>query len=114
MKNNNSGCVWVTILVLFFAVVFIIKLYISFGTQESVTAHVIRAERVNYSKSGVYLVFTDNETFCIKDNWLLFRCNSSDDYGRIESGKTYNFLVCGFRIPFFSMYRNILKIEVQE
>ena len=111
INNNRIGCVVLLLLALLLMAGFVVKIYLSYGTQEQVTVHVIRAERVNHSRSGVYLIFTDNETFCIKDNWLLLRCSSSDDYGKIVAGKTYTFTVCGWRIPLFSWYRNIIKIN---
>lgn len=111
IKKLNEGCFFVLFLFCCFAVIFVFKLYTTFCTQEDVTAHIIRAERVTYKHNGIYLVFTEKETFCIKDNWFLFRFNSSDDYGKIEAKKEYKFTVYGFRVPFLSWYRNIIKIK---
>jgi hypothetical protein len=55
-----------------------------------------------------YLVFTDKGTFEVTD--ILFqRTNSSDVYGRIKEGKTYNLRVIGWRNGVFSSYQNILE-----
>lgn len=61
--------------------------------------------------SSKYLVFTENETFENTD--LLFggKFNSSDIQGKLKRGKTYTAEVYGWRVPFFSMYRNIVVIK---
>ena len=63
-----------------------------------------------------YLIFTkvNNEevqVFEITDSLVQGRWNSSDVYAAIEVGKTYSFEVVGKRIPFFSMYPNIIGYE---
>ena len=68
-------------------------------------------------KHGKYLVYTKDENnnvlvMEVTDTVWRWRFNSSDEYASIEIGKTYNFIVCGQRIPFLSMYPNILKHEV--
>lgn len=68
---------------------------------------VTKVERVN----DEYLVFGENETFEITDTILFNRWDGSDLYGSIEIGKTYTVETAGWRIPFFSMYRNILTTE---
>lgn len=80
------------------------------ATQDQVTFSVNEKERVNTANSGKYLVFTDGETFECTDAWFVGKFDSSDMYGRIESGKTYNATVYGWRIPLFSMYRNIISL----
>lgn len=63
-------------------------------------------------KDDVYLVYTDEgETFCISDDLLSLRFDSSDTYGLIESGDVYEVDVIGMRIKLFSVYRNILSAE---
>lgn len=58
-----------------------------------------------------YLIFTDAETFENVDSWLALKFNSSDVYGSITVGATCEFRVTGFRVPLFSMYRNILEAK---
>lgn len=63
-----------------------------------------------------YLIFTkiNNEeiqVFEITDSFIQGRWNSSDVYADIEVGKTYSFEVVGKRIPFFSMYPNIIRYK---
>jgi hypothetical protein len=59
--------------------------------------------------SSKYIVFTDKETFENTDSWLNLKFNSSDVQGSLEPGKTYTCDVYGKRIPFLSMYRNIVS-----
>ena len=64
-----------------------------------------------YDGSDKYLIYTDIGTFENTDQWLCGKFDSSDIYGRIEVGKTYEFDVVGLRVPFFSWYENIIKIR---
>ena len=58
-----------------------------------------------------YLIFTDKEVFEETDEWLKGKFNSSDMYNQLKVGNTYRVKVIGFRIPFLSMYRNIIEVE---
>lgn len=102
------------------AVVFLIVAFLTstvwlhFATMTTVTAEIIKTERViGADKSSKYLVFAKDETFENVDSWLALKFNSSDVYGRIASGQTCELVVTGFRMPIFSMYRNILTANCQ-
>ena len=87
-------------------------------TKAEVEATVSDKERITY-KSGEsikskYLIFTDVETFECTDALMYWKFNSSDMYGKIERGKKYRFTVYGWRIPFFSSYRNIINVQNQK
>lgn len=85
------------------------------STQDVVIATVLDKERVtnSYGKDAQskFLVFTDVETFENTDSIWALKWNSSDIYGRIERNATCRFEVVGFRVPFLSMYRNILSAD---
>lgn len=66
----------------------------------------------NNSTTSKYLVFTENEVFENTDSWTFLKFNSSDIQNKFELKNTYRVKVAGWRIPFLSMYRNV--IEVQE
>lgn len=89
--------------------------WIHFGTLETVSVVVQDKERITTGVGGniesKYLIFTDTETFENTDSWLALKFNSSDVYGKLEKGQKCNITVTGFRIPFFSSYRNILSAE---
>lgn len=88
--------------------------YKTFATRETVTAKVIEKTVKRSNNSDTYLIFTDVEVFEITDEITVGRFNSSDLYGQIHPDKTYSFEVVGWRIPFLSSYRNILKITEQD
>lgn len=105
---------------LFFFLLFVVlvfggRIVKSYFTQTSVTDTVLDKERVqncdSKSCSSRYLIFGANETYEDADDMLLFKFNSSDVYGHIQQGKKYKFRVVGWRIPFFSWYRNIVGVE---
>lgn len=109
MSNNVSGIFTATVLALG---VGISALY-NYGTSDNVDFTVRDRERIvtgsGESTSSKYLIFTEEgEVFENTDSWLRLKFNSSDVYGQLEEGEDYNCDVYGWRIPFFSMYRNIV------
>ena len=84
--------------------------------EQTYVATVTDKDVRNYNNSSKYLVFTkteDGETrvFSVEDSILRFRWNSSDVYGEIEVGKTYQFTTVGFRFEILSMYENIIDFQ---
>lgn len=57
-----------------------------------------------------YLIFTENEVFENTDSIIYGKYDSSDFQRKLKVGETYKVKVAGWRLPFFSMYRNIVKI----
>src|SRR6056297_850388 len=59
-----------------------------------------------------YLVSTESgEIFEIADTIAFLRFDSSNVYFSLEEGQTYTCKVAGWRIPFLSMYRNIIEVK---
>lgn len=93
-----------------------VNIYAVYGTQDQVhNAVVIEKERV-VTGSGDniqsrYLIFTEQEVFENTDSMLYLKFNSSDIYGRIKRGDVCSFQVYGWRVPFLSMYRNIVSAD---
>jgi hypothetical protein len=81
----------------------------AFHTEHGVKFTVTGKESKYDDKKSRYLVFNTNTTYEITDSWVKWRFDSSDVYGRLEVGKTYVADLQGFRIPFFSMYPNIIN-----
>lgn len=80
-------------------------------TSEDVIITIVDKERVVDSDGdSKYLVFTEAEVFENTDCLVLGKFNSSDLYGQLKIGETYQVQVYGWRIPFLSMYRNIVKV----
>jgi hypothetical protein len=88
----------------------------SYTAEETVVAEVTDKERVcegGQNGGCQYLIFTDAGTFKLTDQLFLgfTRFDSSDVYGRIDPGETYEITSVGWRIPIFSQYPNIKTIE---
>lgn len=63
-----------------------------------------------------YLIYGDNKdgeslVFENVDSFVRMKWNSSNMQGSLHEGKTYTITVVGYRIPFMSMYENIIKVE---
>lgn len=60
----------------------------------------------------LYLIAGDNgETYKIEDLLWKGKFNSTDLYNQLTVGKKYKITVTGIRLQYFSMYKNINKIE---
>ena len=66
-----------------------------------------------YNDSDMYLVFTEKETFKNVDSFWHWKFNSSDIQGKMKKyeGKKIKVRVYGWRIPFYSSYRNIIEVK---
>ena len=83
-------------------------------TADTVTITVIDKERIQSGEDSRYLVFTESETFKNTDCLVRRKFDSSDLYGRLQVGTTYEAEVYGWRIPFLSAYRNIVRVTTVE
>ena len=68
------------------------------------------------TSSSKYLVFGDDENgnalvFENTDCFIRGKWNSSNIQGQLKEGNTYKITAVGYRISFFSMYQNIIKVE---
>lgn len=77
----------------------------------NIVATVKSKESINKDKGHTYLIFTDKGVFENDDCLFRGKFNSSDVYASIEEGKTYKFTVIGWRVPFLSTYKNIIKVK---
>lgn len=83
--------------------------YSAYGTVETIETTIQSKERINDGFTSKYLIFTEKEVFQNSDTWAFLKFNSSDVYGKLKEGATCQLKVNGFRVPFFSMYRNIIS-----
>jgi len=99
-------------IVVLFLIGYPIAYYMS---KDTVTITVKDKERIvttdNKTVNSKFLVYTTNEVFENTDSYLYFKFNSSNIQNKLDRGKTYHVIVAGWRIPFFSTYRNIIKID---
>lgn len=114
-KNKNPVRVILVAVAIIVVIAIPINFWIAIGTQEVVTVSVTGKERITESDSegrasSKYLVFTENETFENTDSIMVMKWNSSDIQGKLVEGEEFRIKVYGFRIPFFSSYRNIIEV----
>jgi hypothetical protein len=85
-------------------------------SKDTYTAKVTEKERIVDGDDSKYLVYTKLQDGKVRvfentDSTLEWKFNSSDVYARIEKGKTYEFDTYGWRIPFMSLYENIIDLR---
>ena len=119
-RNKNTKTFFVSIMI---AVILVLSIgyeaIFSFNDTEY-TITVTDKERI-YEGSGdtsssKYFVFGDDDNgnslvFENTDCFIRGKWNSSNIQGQLKEGNTYKVTVVGYRVPFFSMYQNIIKIE---
>ena len=119
-RNKNTKTFFVAIMI---AVILVLSIgyeaIFSFNDTEY-TITVTDKERI-YEGSGdtsssKYLVFGDDDNgnslvFENTDCFIRGKWNSSNIQGQLKKGNTYKITVVGYRVSFFSMYQNIIKIE---
>jgi len=86
------------------------------SSSELITFTVDRRKRVTKgsgdSLNSKYLVWShEGEVFEVTDSWAFLIWNSSDRYGQLREGETVIAEVAGWRVPFLSWYRNVVKIQ---
>ena len=83
---------------------------INAACTDSVTKFCVKDKTVIVSdKTSKYLIFAKDEVFEATDSLRFGRFNSSDVYSSLEVNSCYTSTAQGRRIPFLSMYRNILS-----
>ena len=63
------------------------------------------------SKDGVKMVYTTAGPFTCSDSVYHGKWASGDLFNDLDKGVEYKFKVTGYRIPFLSMYQNIIEAE---
>lgn len=86
------------------------------SSSEVISFTVDRRERVtqnssDFTQSYYFVWSSEGEVFQVNDDWIFFTWNSSDRYGQLKERTTVRAKVAGWRVPFFSWYRNIVEIE---
>lgn len=117
MKSKNRGdaeLIMLLVIVVIIIVSTIGSCTIQNGNERTVTCTVTDKGIKTKDNDSTYLIYTkdaDDETMVLRiaDTLTHGRFDSSDLYAEIEVGKTYEFEICGERIPVFSWYPNILS-----
>ena len=82
-----------------------------YTTEATIVVTVSDKERIVTKESSYYLVYTDKETFKNSDDFFYGKWGSSDLQGKLKPETSYRLKVIGWRVPFFSWYRNIISAE---
>jgi hypothetical protein len=88
-----------------------LTLTVNYVNEVKVTGKERIVESSGDNVDSYYLIFTNKETFKNEDSFIHGKFNSSDFQAKMEMDSVYNIKVSGKRIPFLSMYRNILEYE---
>ena len=105
-----------TIILIIVCVSVVLSIYPILYTNSSETIEITikDKEQINTgfgeNLSSKFLIFTETEVFQNTDSWLYFKFSSADYQNKLDPSKTYKVKVAGWRIPFFSSYRNIVEI----
>ncbi len=83
----------------------------AYHTDKEITCTIASKERIVKSNSSKYLIFCEDEVLQNTDSLWYWKWNSSDFYRELKEGEEYNLRVYGWRIPFLSMYSNIIEIN---
>ena len=94
---------------------------ISFRNDHAYTVTITDKERVTTQVAegqtdSKYLIYGEDEngkTYFFEDTDTLFRWkfNSSDVFGALKEGETYELTVIGFRVHIFNWYENIIDFK---
>lgn len=117
MIDLEKVLIYITCVVLTLCVVTTLILPPILGyTNKETTEITIKDKYVDVNnENGVFLVVsTDNYTYKVSDLLFKGKFNSTDIYNNLEIGKTYEIETTGYRIPFFSEYKNINKYTLKE
>jgi len=82
-------------------------------SAETIEISIKEKERITTGKGenieSKFIIYSETEVFENTDSWLYFKFNSADYQNKFTVGKTYKVKVAGWRVPFLSMYRNIVS-----
>jgi hypothetical protein len=105
--------IYLSILLLFFT--FISYNIAYFFSENTITITVKNKERITQGSgknlTSAFIIYTENEVFENTDSFLFGKFNSADFQNNLEIGTTYKVKVAGWRVPFLSMYRNVVSFE---
>lgn len=126
MSNKNSlGCLTAIVTAILLVVIAVIVVPVmNFSNDHKYTVTIADKERVTtpvtkgqtYSKYLIYGEDENGKTYVFEDTDTLFRWkfNSSDVYGALKEGETYELTVIGFRVHILNWYENIVDFKAVE
>lgn len=116
MKAKGCGCA--TIFLVFVMIIAMVAFVVAGHYNDTTYSVVINdKERIVKNNDSYYLIFCQDVNtgayyeFKCEDTLLRGKFDSSRFYNQIKEDEQYKFTVVGWRVPFFSMYPNIIKME---
>ncbi|MCP3686087.1 MAG: hypothetical protein GY861_25860 [bacterium] len=80
-------------------------------SKDSVEVTITGKERINTQDTSYYLVFTDKGAFKNDDDLWQLKFDSSELQAKLIEGDTYTCTKNFWRVPFLSMYENLLMCQ---
>lgn len=80
-----------------------------FHVVEHSQVRIEHRERERRSDGDMYMVYTTAGVFQNSDSLLDFKFNSADVQSRLTPGLTCDLITRGYRVPFFSLFPNIVE-----
>lgn len=112
MGTSNSGSPVIALVVVLFLFVSLGVSCYSCTVTDEVRITISDKESVHSSENGTMrYVYTENGTYKCDDSMIDGKWNSADVYGRLKEGHTYEVKTRGIRIPFMSMFPNIVEVR---
>lgn len=122
MSKKSLGYLTVITLVIIAVIVAAVVVPVmNFTNDHQYTITITDKERVTTQSdkdniSSKYIIYGEDEngkTYVFEDTDTLFRgkFNSSDVYGALKEGETYELTVIGFRVHIFNWYENIIDFK---
>lgn len=121
-KNSLGYLTAITLVIIAVIVAIVVVPVMNFTNGHQYTITITDKERVTMQSdkdniSSKYLIYGEDEngkTYVFEDIDTLFRgkFNSSDVYGALKEGETYELTVIGFRIHILNWYENIIDFKV--
>lgn len=81
----------------------------SYLSKDSITLTVTGKERINTQDTSYYLVFSDKGAFKNEDDFWQLKFDSSEVQAKLVEGNTYTCSKNYWRVPFLSVYENLLS-----
>lgn len=121
-KKSLGYLTAITLVIIAVIVAVVVVPVMNFTNDHQYTITITDKERVTTQSdkdniSSKYLIYGEDEngkTYVFEDTDTLFRgkFNSSDVYGALKEGETYELTVIGFRIHILNWYENIIDFKV--
>lgn len=118
MSKEGAGLIGVlAIAAIFGAISYSIQSHIE-KTEINVTSKerllsVTNDGKGNTSSTYRNFVYTDNETYVVKDSVWNGHFTSATVYARVKIGSRCKVTLAGYRVGFLSMFQNIIEVECQ-